>query len=104
MINFVCNYDLYFSHPNRSALVKLINNNSKKDLNFQSSPKKNKNNHLFSVRATASVEENGNFSFLDVLDDINQKSDLLEIGGSFMDNVGRGYVDSLCQKQYTKTY
>ena len=41
---------------------------------------------------------------LDTLKKINDRAPLLEIGGSFIDNFGRGYIDSLCRKQYTKKY
>lgn len=105
MNNFVSNYEVHLSHPNRSALVKFIKN-YKEDvpLHFQSAPSKTKEEVVFSTVATASCEETGEFSFLDTLKKINDRAPLLEIGGSFIDNFGRGYIDSLCRKQYTKKY
>ena len=105
MNNFICNYDLEFIHPSRSSLVKLIKNNSSDSgIVFSSSPRKSKSDKFYSVKASVSCEESGTFIFTDIIKDLTERINLLEIGGSFIDNIGRGYVDSLCQKQYTKYY
>ena len=103
--NFICNYDLEFMHPNRNSLVKLVKNQTEdSNINFLSSPKKIKSQKLFSLKASVSCSENGNFVFTDVIKDMCDKINNLEIGGSFIDTIGRGYVNSLNQKQYTKYY
>lgn len=103
--NFISNYHIVFSHPSRSSLVKLINSYSgKTPISFSATPKKQKKEYLFSVSGSASADEGNGTSFLEELKELDDKITLLEIGGSFIDNLGRGFVNSLCQKQYTKTY
>ena len=101
----ICNYDLEFIHFNRASLVKLIKNyGGSVDISFVDSPKRQKEDYFFSIKANVSCEETGNFLFTDIIQDLINKIQGLEIGGSFIDNLGRGYVNSLGQKQYTKKY
>jgi len=105
MNNIICNYDLEFIHPNRSSLTRLMKNYSDEiTISFVDSPKKDKKENFFYVKALVSCEENASFSFTDTIEKLINKIKFLELGGSFIDNIGRGYVDSFCRKQYTKTY
>lgn len=105
MNNIICNYDLEFIHHNRSSLIKLMKNYSDKvNISFIDLPKRQKGDYFFSVKANASCEETGSFLFTDIIQDLINRIQGLEIGGSFIDNLGRGYVNSLGEKQYTKKY
>ena len=105
MNNIICNYDLEFIHFNRASLVKLMKNYSGSvDISFTDTPKRKKEDYFFSMKANVSCEETGNFIFTDTIRDLINKIQGLEIGGSFIDNLGRGYVNSLGEKQYTKKY
>ena len=99
----MCNYDLEFIHPSRASLTRLMKNYSGDiDISFADSPKKQKGDYFFSVKANVSCEETGTFLFTDVIKDLVNRIKFLEIGGSFIDGVGRGYVNSFSEKQYTK--
>tara|TARA_Y100000592_G_scaffold95782_1_gene163020 strand:+ start:402 stop:740 length:339 start_codon:yes stop_codon:yes gene_type:complete len=105
MNNIICNYDLEFIHSNRASLVKLMKNYSESvDVSFTESPKRKKEDYFFSVKANVSCEESGTFLFTDIIKKLTDRVKGLEIGGSFIDNLGRGYVNSLGEKQYTKKY
>ena len=105
MNSIICNYDLEFIHPNRASLVKLIKNyDDSVDISFVDSPKRADEGYFYYTKAKVTCEETGTFMFTDILKKLVDKIHLLEVGGSFIDNVGRGYVNSLCQKDYTKIY
>ena len=105
MNSIICNYDLEFIHPNRSSLVRLVKNyNDSVSISFGDSPKKLEDSYGYYISARISCEETGEFIFTDILKKLLNKVHLLEVGGSFIDNIGRGYVNSLCHKDYTKTY
>jgi len=105
MNNIICNYDLEFIHSSRTSLMKLIKNyKGDIDISFIEMPKRQDGDYFFSIKANVSCEENGNFIFTDIIKDLVSKIQGLEIGGSFIDNLGRGYVNSLSEKQYTKMY
>jgi hypothetical protein len=105
MNSIICNYDLEFIHPNRASLTKLMKNYSGKvDISFIDSPKREQGDYFFSIKANVSCEETGVFLFTDIIKDLIDRIKFLEIGGSFIDGIGRGYVNSLAEKQYTKKY
>lgn len=105
MNNIICNYDLEFMHSSRTSLMKLIKNyKGDIDISFTDIPKRQDGDYFFSIKANVSCEENSNFIFTDIIKDLVFKIQGLEIGGSFIDNLGRGYVNSLSEKQYTKMY
>ena len=102
MNNIICNYDLEFIHSSRTSLMKLIKNyKGDIDISFIDIPKRQDGDYFFSIKANVSCEENSNFIFTDIIKDLVFKIQGLEIGGSFIDNLGRGYVNSLSEKQYT---
>tara|TARA_Y100001938_G_C7981518_1_gene374640 strand:+ start:554 stop:862 length:309 start_codon:yes stop_codon:yes gene_type:complete len=99
----ICSYDLEFIHPRRGSLYNIINNyNDSVEINFSSSPKKKRGENFFYVKASVSCEETGNFLFTDVIQSLLEKNPSLEIGGTFMQPVGKGYVDSFGTKQYVE--
>ena len=105
METIICNYDLEFMHPNRASLSKLIKNYDEDiKISFLDAPSRDPDLRTFSVKASVSCEESGYFLFTDVLKKLVNKINLLDVGGSFIDNVGRGYINSLQEKQYTKYY
>ena len=105
MNNIICNYDLEFIHFNRASLIKLIKNYPENiNISFIEAPKRQGSDYFFSVKANVSCEENSDFTFTDIIKDLVFKIQGLEIGGSFIDNLGRGYINSFSEKQYTKMY
>ena len=73
-------------------------------VSFHGMPVREKEDYFFSVKGSVSCEEDGSFSFTDVIKKLTDKIKGLDVGGSFIDNIGRGYVDSVGEKQYTKKY
>ena len=100
-------YDLEFLHPNRASLVKLMKNSEKNEevnFSFQDSPRKVRNENLYYVKAITSFEETGYTLLTDTLKDLTNRIKFLEVGGSFIDNYGRGYVNSFTDKEYTRYF
>jgi hypothetical protein len=100
-----CHYDLEFMHPNRASLTKLIKNSSSNEsfkFHFKGSPIKIDHLRLYSITATASAIETGASILTDDLQDLLFKIKNLEIGGTFMDHYGRGYINSFGEKDYTR--
>ncbi|MDA1237321.1 MAG: hypothetical protein O3A15_00045 [Proteobacteria bacterium] len=100
-----CHYDLEFMHPSRSSLIKLIKNSSNSEsfkFHFKGSPVKIDSLRLHSVTATVSAIETGSDSLTDDLKALLSKVKSLEIGGTFMDHYGRGYVNCFGEKDYTR--
>lgn len=103
METFICNYDLTFFHPVRKNLYSLIQN-SPKHFSFQDSIEYDKSTSAFTCKASATVSETSDFSFVDEIKSLSDSCEKLDIGGSFNDNYGRGFITSLFEKQYTSTH
>lgn len=65
---------------------------------------KQEDSFYFKTSALVSCEESGTYLFTDLIQKLLSEDNYLDIGGSFMDNIGRGYVNSLGHKDYTKLY
>ena len=104
MNNFISNYTLEFSHPSKKILYELKSRSTLSNVAFDDFISFDKNSHLHSVKTNTSIEESGDFVFVDVIHDLLSEFDQLEIGGSFIDDYGKGYVNSLAEKQYTSTH
>lgn len=105
MNNIICNYDLEFSHPRKQVLSKLQKSFISDDsISSDIPPSKPEKSNFFSMRVSVSCEESGNYLFTDKIQKMLDSNVLLDIGGSFIDNIGRGYVNSLGHKDYTKIY
>ena len=100
-----CHYDLEFMHPNRASLTKLMKNASDNEsfkLHFKGSPQKVDDSRVYSITATASAIETGSKILTDDLKDLLFKIKNLEVGGTFMDHYGRGYINCFGDKDYTR--
>ena len=103
----ISHYDLEFLHPNRASLGKLIKSFPKggsPSFSFQDTPRKVRGKNLFYVKAIVSFEETAYDTLSDKLSELLDKITFLEVGGSFIDNHGRGYVNSCGDKDYTKFF
>lgn len=103
MNNFICNYDLHFSHPSKKRLYEFFES-SKDFLSFDGFIDYDKNSSLFVCKGSTAIEETAEYSFLDILKDLLDNNENLDFSGSFNDNYGKGLVDSFLQKQYTSTH
>ena len=65
-------------------------------------PKKKKGDKLFTSKISVVAEETEVFSFTDLLSEAQESDCLLELGGTFQDPSGKGYLDSFGLKDYTE--
>ena len=99
----ICSYDLEFIHPKKGVLYNIIKNyNESISINFGSSPKRSQSKKFFYIKASASCEETGSFLFTDIIKSLLDENPSLEIGGTFVQPVGKGYIDSFGSKQYVE--
>lgn len=105
MNSLICNYDLELFHPKKQALVNIQKKIKEVDgVSCDTPPQKIDQGPGFILKVLASKEETGTYTFLDNIKKLLESNVLLDIGGSFIDNIGRGYINSLGDKDYTKTY
>ena len=103
----VAHYDIEFLHPSKGSLSKLIKStgeDKKYSFTFQDSPRKVRGQNLFYVKAIASFEETAYDILSDKLMELLNKVKFLEVGGTFIDNYGRGYINCFGCKDYTRFF
>lgn len=105
MNNIICNYDLELFHPKTKVLKKIQSILIEKEFISSFNPiSKQENSFYFKTSASVSCEESGTYLFTDLIQRLLSENNYLDIGGSFIDNIGRGYINSLGHKDYTKLY
>jgi len=105
MNSLICNYDLELFHPRKQSLVNIQKKMKEIDgVSCEIPPQKIDKGTGFILKALVSKEETGSYTFIDDIKKLLESNVLLDIGGSFIDNIGRGYINSLGYKDYTKTY
>lgn len=105
MNSLICNYDLELFHPRKQSLVNVQKKMKEIDgVSCEIPPQKIDKGTGFILKALVSKEETGSYTFIDDIKKLLESNVLLDIGGSFIDNIGRGYINSLGDKDYTKTY
>jgi hypothetical protein len=101
--SMICSYDLEFIHFRRGSLYNLMSNyDGKVAINFSGPPVKDRGENYFHSKASVSCEETGDFLFTDIIKSLLQEDSLLEIGGTFIQSAGKGYIDSFGSKQYVE--
>jgi len=103
MSSCITNYNITFRHPNIEKLKKILDKQFNQDYVYVlDRPKKKKGDKLFISKISVVAEETEVFSFTDLLSEAQESDCLLELGGTFQDPSGKGYLDSFGLKDYTE--
>lgn len=97
-----CNYNITFIHTDHNFLKKFVDKVSHKDLSFVQKVRKSKGKNFFTAKASVFSEETSSSSFTDFLKNLLEDNENLEVGGTFSESSGEGYIDCFGDKHYTK--
>lgn len=97
-----CNYNITFIHSNHDSLKSFIEKTSHKDMSFVQKVRKAKGKNFFTAKASVFCEESSSDSFTDFIKKTLDLNENLEVGGTFSEPSGEGYIDCFGDKHYTK--
>jgi len=101
MSNCITNYNLDIIHRDLSSLNEIIHSRLNQSyVRVIHKPKRNDSQKISSCKIAIVFEETESLLFTDIIKDLLSENDFLEIGGSFVDPSGEGYVNSLGDKDY----
>ena len=101
--SFNCNYNLTFIHSNHYKLKNFVNKTNHKDMSFTQNVRKFKGQSFFTTKASVYTEESASHSFIDFIKTLLNDNENLEVGGTFNEYKGEGYIDCFGDKHYTGT-
>tara|TARA_B110000858_G_C17536632_1_gene351652 strand:+ start:280 stop:597 length:318 start_codon:yes stop_codon:yes gene_type:complete len=101
MSNCITSYSLDVIHRDLSSLNEIVFDRLNQSyIRIIHKPKKSDNQNISSCKISVLFEETESLFFTDIIKDLLSEDDFLEIGGSFVDPSGEGYVNSLGDKDY----